>query len=453
MKRVFLVLIAFILGIHCNAFEVVYPKAKNVTINSGTTFFIGNSERDFKINGQTVPRNKKGAFAYVVPLNIGENVFTFDDSIQKEIYKITRPTPKIYPGTAAKQIDFTEYKVVMTNAENVPLRSTPIDAGINRLSHLPVGVNLTVNGEQNGFYRVVLDNLETAWISKNNVITVKENAEANLKGYDFIDTDKFYTFVFHLDKKVPFVIAEGSTMELKLYNVKDYSPYTFDFPYSETSGSKTLYGYSGEFIGNDFIWKIRKPPVIDKKYPLKGIKIAVDAGHGGYECGTVSCFGEKEKDINLLIAKDLHNELKKRGADVYMTRTHDTYHGLKERVDKANEQNAIMLISIHGNALPDNLDPNKNSGTSIFYYYDMAKPLADSILKKMTTQLGMNNDKVRQASLALVRNTNALSILIEVGYLINPDDSVLLRESDFQKAAAKSIADGIEDYLIKQDNE
>lgn len=453
MKRVFLVLIAFILGIHCNAFEVVYPKAKNVTINSGTTFFIGNSERDFKINGQPVPRNKKGAFAYVVPLNIGENVFTFDDSIQKEIYKITRPTPKIYSGTAAKKIDFTEYKVVMTNAENVPLRSTPIDAGINRLSHLPVGVNLTVNGEQNGFYRVVLDNLETAWISKNNVITVKENAEANLKGYDFIDTDKFYTFVFHLDKKVPFVIAEGSTMELKLYNVKDYSPYTFDFPYSETSGSKTLYGYSGEFIGNDFIWKIRKPPVIDKKYPLKGIKIAVDAGHGGYECGAVSCFGEKEKDINLLIAKDLHNELKKRGADVYMTRTHDTYHGLKERVDKANEQDAVILISIHGNALPDNLDPNKNRGTSVFYYYNMAKPLANAILNKMTSQLGMNNDKVRQASLALVRNTNALSVLIEVGYLINPDDSVLLRESEFQKAAAKAIADGIESFFTKQDSE
>ncbi len=453
MKRICLLLAVLLFGMQCNAFEVVYPRSQNVTINSGSTFFVGNSDKDFKINGQTVPRNKKGAFAYVVPLNTGENIFTFDDSVRKEIYKITRPQPKIYSGTPAKQIDFTEYKVVMTNTDNVPLRSTPVDAGINRLSHLPVGVNLTVNGEKNGFYRVLLDNQQTAWVSKNNVITVKENAQAILKGYDFIDTDEFYTFVFHLDKKVPFVIEEGSTMTLKLYNVKDYSQYTITFPYTETSGSKTLYGYSGEFIGNDFIWKIRKPPVIDKKCPLKNIKIAIDAGHGGYECGSISCFGEKEKDINLLIAKALHNELKKRGADVYMTRTHDTYHGLKERVDKANEQNAIMLISIHGNALPDNLDPNKNSGTSIFYYYDMAKPLADSILKKMTTQLGMNNDKVRQASLALVRNTNALSILIEVGYLINPDDSVLLRESEFQKAAAKSIADGIEDYLIKQDNE
>ena len=449
MKKVILSLAVFLLSeLVCGAVEVVYPRAQNVTINSGSTFFVGNSDREFKINGQTVPRNKKGAFAYVVKLNVGENFFTLEDSVKKEIFKITRPAPKNYSGTLPEQIDYTGYKTVMTAGDSIPLRSTPVDAGINRLSHLPSGVMLTVSGEKNGFYRVVLENQEAGWVAKHSLIDVKENSAANLKGYDYIDTDEFYTFVFHLDKKVPFVIEEGSTMVLKLYNVKDNSPYIMEFPYTEASGSEKLFGYSGEFIGNDFIWKIRKPLKTDKKHPLKGIRIAVDAGHGGYESGAISCFGEKEKDINLLISKYLRNELKKRGADVYMTRTHDKYHGLKERVDSANEQNSVILISIHGNALPDNLDPNKNSGTSIFYYYDMAKPLADCIIKEMTKQLGMNNDKVRQASLALVRNTNALSILIEVGYLINPDDSALLREADFQKAAAHAIADGIEKYLI-----
>ena len=99
--------------------------------------------------------------------------------------------------------------------------------------------------------------------------------------------------------------------------------------------------------------------------------------------------------------------------------------------------------------MPDNLDPNKSRGTSIFYYYEQARPLAECILNEMTSQLGMNNDKVRQASLALVRNTNALSILIEVGYLINPDDSSMIRESDFQKATAKAIANGLEKYFLK----
>lgn len=451
MKNILLsLLLCLFSGVVCEAVEVVYPRAQNVTINSGSTFFVGNSQKDFKINGQKIPRNKKGAFAYVVELNVGENVFTFDDSIQKQIYKITRPAPKTYSGTSSEQIDFSDYKIVMTSSDNIPLRSTPVDAGINRLSHLPSGVMLTVSGEKNGFYKVLLDNNETGWVAKSSVIAVKENPAANLKGYDYIDTDDFFTFVFHLDKKVPFVIEEGSTMSLKLYNVNNYAPYEMQFPYSEAAGSEKLYGYSGEFAGNDFIWKIRKPLKIDQKHPLKGVKIAIDAGHGGSECGAISCFGEKEKDINLSISKYLRKELQKRGADVYMTRTHDTYHGLRERIDNANEKNSVILISIHGNALPDNLDPNKNKGTSIFYYYDMAKPLAESILKTMTKQLGMNNDKIRQASLALVRNTNALSILIEVGYLINPDDSVLLREADFQKAAAVSIADGIENYLLSR---
>lgn len=447
MRKVFLLVFILILGMSCEAFEVVYPKSQQATINSASTFFIGNSCYNLTINGQKVPRNSKGAFAYVVPLNIGENIFEIEGPIKKQIYKITRPTPKSYATTAHKQIDFSEYKTVITKQDNVALRSTPIDAGINRLTHLPLGVSLTVSGEKNGFYKVILDAQQNAWIAKDDVINTNENSQAKIINIEYLDTDEFYTCIIHLNKKVPFIMSEGSTMTLKLYNVEGESPYTINFPYTQNFDCKKLYGYSGEYLGNDFIWKVRKPPQIDSKQPLKGITIAVDAGHGGKECGAISCFGDKEKDINLEIARHLQQELKKLGAKVYMTRTHDTYVGLKDRVDKANENNAVILVSIHGNALPDNLDPNKNSGTSIFYYYEQARPLAECILNEMTSQLNLNNDKVRQASLALVRNTNALSILIEVGYLINPDDSSIIRESDFQKATAKAISDGLEKFF------
>ena len=104
-------------------------------------------------------------------------------------------------------------------------------------------------------------------------------------------------------------------------------------------------------------------------------------------------------------------------------------------------------MSIHGNALPDGADPNKNSGTSIYYYYNQAKPLADVLINEITSQLGLNNDKVRQASMALARNTNALSLLIETAYLINPDDNAKLVNPEFQKRIAKAIADGLEKYF------
>ena len=247
----------------------------------------------------------------------------------------------------------------------------------------------------------------------------------------------------------PFELVESSPFLIKFYNVKNYpdNTYVMDFPVEKSMQKGKLLGYSGQFSGTDFILKIRKPVITDEKQPLKNIRIAVDAGHGGSERGTTGCLGDREKDVMLEYAKLLEHELKKRGADVIMTRKGDDYKDLNERVELANSENALFFISLHGNALPDGKDPNANSGTGIYYYYNQAKPLADDIIKEMTSQLGMKNDKVRQQSFAVVRNTNALSILIEIGYMINPSDNAKMINKDFQKKTAKAIADGIENFL------
>ena len=142
-------------------------------------------------------------------------------------------------------------------------------------------------------------------------------------------------------------------------------------------------------------------------------------------------------------------ELKKRGAKVIMTRKGDNYVSLKDRVEIANYGNSVVFLSIHGNALPDGSDPNKNQGTSIYYYYPQAKPLADLIMDTVTSEIGVPDDKVRQGSLAVVRNTNALSLLIEVSYLINPEDTANLINPEFQKQYARAIADSLEKYFEK----
>ena len=180
---------------------------------------------------------------------------------------------------------------------------------------------------------------------------------------------------------------------------------------------------------------------------LKNVKIAVDAGHGGNEIGAIGCLRNNEKDVNLAIARNLASELKLRGARVVMTRNGDETVGLYDRVKKTNENEAMVFISIHGNALPDNMDPNEHKGTSVFYYYPQAKPLADSILKSMTAQLPLSDDGVRLGSFAVVRNTDALSVLVEVGYLINPSDNAYLLYKEIQANAAKAIADGLEVFL------
>jgi N-acetylmuramoyl-L-alanine amidase len=323
------------------------------------------------------------------------------------------------------------------------------------MSHLPKGMQLVLNGEKNGFYRVFLNSKTCGWIDKSSVEQVKQEQTACEKDAGRLMrakcrlTKDFYVYEFEFNKKVPFTIREENSPSSGL---------TFEFFYVKGSNDNTLSlniptqkiaGYDGYWQDEKFVLMIRRTPILDCEKPLKSIAIAVDAGHGGNEVGAIGCCGDKEKNINLAISKYLEAELDKRGAKVLMTREEDVDVSLSDRVKFAREKESEILLSIHANALPDNADPIKNRGTSVYYYHNQAKSLAECILNSMTTQLGTQNDKVRQGSLALVRPTASVSVLIEVAYMINPDDSALLTDKVFQQKCAKAIADGIEEYLRK----
>ena len=453
MKKLVLLLGLVLIGSQAFAFDVVYPKKNDVIINAKSTFFIGSSDAPLKINGQNVPLHPTGAFAYVVPLNSGSNTFILQSGGQREIFVITKPVLKASNLPPSVFTPYSILKILTVTTEDAPLRSTPVDAGINRIAHLQRDIKLQEDGEKDGFYRIVLGKDKYGWISKTNVkIDSSDNFEsAQLNGYEYIDGKDYFTFIFHLSRRVPFEMIEGDPFLLNFYNIKDKENniYTFDFPVKDALSGRKLIGYSGEYRGNDFILKIRKPIITNSWRPLHNIRITIDAGHGGNEAGGIGCLGDKEKDINLSIAKYIQSELKKRGAHVIMTRSGDNYVSLKDRVEIANYGDAVVFLSIHGNALPDGSDPNKNRGTSIYYYYPQAKPLADTIMDTVTSEIGVPNDKVRQGSLAVVRNTNALSLLIEVSYLINPEDNANLINPEFQKQYAKAIADSLERYFEK----
>ena len=453
MKKFILILGLLLFGSQVLAFNIVYPSKTDIIINADSTFFVGSSDKPLKINGQDVVLHPSGAFAYVVNLNIGENTFVLQSDNEKQIFVITRPDIKPSASKPSVFIPYKDKKIFSVTTQDAPLRSTPVDGGINRIAHLPRNIELVADGEQNGFYRIQLGKNKSGWISKSNVkvLNTQLGFEAVLFGYEYVDSKDFYTFVFHFDKRVPFEMIEGDTFLMKFYNVKDQpdNTYVMKIPVKDSLSGRQLLGYSGEYKDNDFVLKIRKPVHTHSLRPLHNIRIAIDAGHGGSENGATGCLGNKEKDINLSIAKYLETELKKRGAKVIMTRRADNYVSLKDRVEIANYGNAVVFLSIHGNALPDGADPNKNRGTSIYYYYPQAKPLADIIMDTVTSEIGVPNDKVRQGSLAVVRNTNAISLLIEVSYLINPEDNANLINPEFQKQYAKAIADSLEKYFEK----
>lgn len=509
MKNLFvLFFVLFSIGLKGSALEIVYPKKNPCKINANSTFFIGsvNPTEKLTINGEEVKVHANGAFAHVVKLNYGLNEFLIvSSSLAEEVivpekiqpsqekkssrhkffkkntietenstmieeecpknslktktikFVIEKPIQKVSKNQSQKKL--TEYETTgfSVKKDNIPIRTTPVDGGINRLCHLPKDTILWINGEIGSFYRVFLGSKICGWISKNDVEQVKAyvlpKQTPTVKTFRQYQDRDFYYYEFCLDQKTPFsVLEQNNGLILKLFNVKLNTQIknlcvcenvlTYKIPLNQK-----LIGYQGVYVGENFILKIRKNPVKNLNCPLKGLNITVDAGHGGSESGAIGGKGDREKDINLAIAKNLEQELLKRGAKVVMTRVNDDNVSLSERVKIAEVNNSALCVSIHANALPDGADPNKKRGTSVFYYHNQAKPLAENILSSMTTELGTQNDKVQQASLALVRPTGAVSVLVEVGYIINPEDYALLTDRSFQINCAKAIADGIENYL------
>jgi N-acetylmuramoyl-L-alanine amidase len=447
MKKIFLlILFLFACGAKTFALEIVYPKTNPVKINANSTFFIGsvNPNEKLKINDVEVKTSPNGAFAQMIQLNAKINNFKIKTETEEINFVIERAQPSAAPQKTQPLIEYPAIIFYVKN-DNVPLRMTPVNSGINRMSHLNKDTRVLINGEKGDFYRVFLNTKLSGWIAKSDVEQREKLVELiKIKELKLKEDKDFCYWEFELNGKVPFTLKEENGLQLQLFNVDGCE----DNTYCLTIPSKKLMGYDAYYDKDRFILKVRKTPVIDIAKPLKDITIAVDAGHGGCENGAIGGCGDKEKDINLVIAKNLKEELEERGAKVVMTREDDVQISLKDRVQTAKDKEAVLLISIHANALPDGQDPIKNRGTSVYYYHNQAKSLAENILNEMTAQLKTQNDKVRQGSLALVRPTSSVSVLIEAAYIINPDDYMLLLNKDFQKKCAKAIADGIEKYIL-----
>ena len=140
------------------ALNVVYPHKKQFQFNSDRTFFIGSSNpnKELFINGEKVEVHSSGGFAKVVKLTEGLNVFKLISGDDILIYNISRVINKYLASGNKDCVVFNSPKSLIVNFDKAPLRSTPEDFGINRISHLPVGMILRSNGIKNNFYRVIL---------------------------------------------------------------------------------------------------------------------------------------------------------------------------------------------------------------------------------------------------------------------------------------------------------
>lgn len=467
MKKLFIlfsfaIMLASITG--AEAANIVYPKTQTVKINSPVTFFIGNEKPDkiLKINDEIVKIHQSGGFYHAVKLNNWKNVFLIDNGTPSDLktYTIIKPITKDNTKTP-NYIEYENTKFYKTKSDNVPIRSFPDDTGFNRLQNLQKNIPLNIIGEQGKYYKIKLARDDYAWIDKNYVTELKEKSiyPADIISYEFEEDDAARKFVVKLSNKQPYVLSEtrnfkqddggyqpySDGLDLTIYNVNHQPENKFDF---HINSDTNLYGYKSYYNeANELIVYVKKQPIISHSYPLKGLKITLDAGHGGSEYGAIGCLGDKEKDLNLKFVQEMKTALEKAGATVFLTRDSDKEIGLYERVTFSQNNNSDIFISIHLNALPDTLAESNRSGLGVYYYYPQSNNLARTILKTMSKSLSMNNDNVHQESFAVIRNSESLSVLVEIGYIINPEDNAKLINSDFQKKAAQSLVRALENYF------
>jgi N-acetylmuramoyl-L-alanine amidase len=222
--------------------------------------------------------------------------------------------------------------------------------------------------------------------------------------------------------------------------------------------------------------------------------VVLDPGHGGVDPGTSSASGITEKDVVLALAKTLKAKLDAVGRyEVYLTRDYDTFLPLRERVEFAQRKGAGLFLSIHADYFPKQTD--KATGATVYTLSEQAsdeeaRELAtkenfsdalagvelpgdsDEVVANILIDLAqretqnrsvvfarsivgelagsLHTKKLRSAGFRVLKAPDIPSVLLEIGFLSNPDDEKHLTSDAWRDRMADQIVGAIDTYFAKR---
>ncbi|WP_425375381.1 N-acetylmuramoyl-L-alanine amidase [Rhizobium deserti] len=221
--------------------------------------------------------------------------------------------------------------------------------------------------------------------------------------------------------------------------------------------------------------------------------VAVDAGHGGIDAGATAVTTKTpEKTITLGFARTLMEKLNKLdGVKAFLTRDDDSFLSLSERVTIARQHHADLFISLHADTLAqkdirgatvytlsdkasdrmaENLAARENLSDQLAGFTIQSGPpevadilldltrretqafsiaLADNVVKSFEGQTGLINNPHRQASFQVLRAPDIPSVLLELGFLSNPEDEKLLLDDAWRNKLAGLISNAVDRYRAR----
>ncbi|WP_375501863.1 N-acetylmuramoyl-L-alanine amidase [uncultured Nostoc sp.] len=370
------------------------------------------------------------------------------------------------PGTGKIQIlSRAELPVSEVTVESGVARTGP-STDYSRLTPLPKGTRATVTGREGEWLRLDYG----AWINskETRILPGAVPPQTIIRSVGYRQLPGATEIVFPLQVPVPVSVQQSEgAFALTLYNTTaqtdiirlDDDPLISRLDWQQEAPEQVKYtfnlkkaqqwGYKLRYDGTTLVLALRYPPKIGntRRKPLANLKIVLDPGHGGKETGASGPTGYLEKDLNLVVSKLLRDELVKRGATVVMTREDDRELSLAERQAIISQEEPAIAISIHHNSLPDDGDAEKTKGFAAFWYQPQAHNLAMFLQKYVVKKIGKPSYGVFWDNLALTRPTAAPSVLLELGFMSNPDEFEQIVNPEVQKKTANAIAQGITEWF------
>ena len=295
-------------------------------------------------------------------------------------------------------------------------------------------------------------------------------------------------------------IRDGDTLRMVIDLVTEVEPRSFTLAPNSEQGDRLVVDLYGESVSADALINTgivssnsTSAPRIDER---RNIIIAISAGHGGEDPGGIGFDGKlREKNITLKIARALFNQLERMpGYTPIMIRDGDYYVELQRRSEIAREKRADLFVAVHTDwyrtsrangltiyALSGDRADRENSRrvaqkennsdllggvggdldlsswdddvaltlVSLQMAWSMEQSLiaGTRVLESLDGMTRLRRDKVQQASLEVLKSPDIPSMLIETGYLTNPDEARRLNTSAFQQKLARGIAQGVMNYF------
>jgi N-acetylmuramoyl-L-alanine amidase len=365
-------------------------------------------------------------------------------------------------------------KIQILSPAQLQVAEVTVDAGVartgpstdySRLTPLPKQTRATVTGKEGEWLRLDYG----AWINskETRILSGAVPPKTIIRSVGYRQLANATEIVFPLQVPVPVSVQQGDRfLTLTLYNTTAQTDIIrsvdnalisrLDWQQLPQSGVQYTFnlkrnqqwGYKLRYDGTSLVLSLRQPPEIRKNdKPLSGIKILLDPGHGGKESGASGPTGYLEKDLNLVVSKLLKDELTKRGATVVMTREDDKEVSLSDRQAIIDKEEPAIALSIHHNSLPDDGDAAKIKGFAAFWYHPQAHSLAVFLHNYVVKKLKRPAYGVFWDNLALTRPASTPSVLLELGFMSNPDEFELVTNPEEQKKEASAIAQGIVEWF------